>query len=737
MKKLSTLWLIVALVVVGVALYLLSLSTGHSRTFGQWHMWLIVANVIVAIGLLVVIAINIYRLIKAFRRSRTGARLTVRLVVLFTALALLPVGAVFYFSVQFINHGIDSWFTLNEGPALHDALTLSRKALASETGPYAGASAQAARMLSNRGPEPLGPALDRLRRELGASAVGVYTGTGKVVRASHAGTTSAPLMAPETGLAAKLASNGPRVKLFSHEGKGLYVRAFAPMQSASGTYRVFEAQYRVSSQATALARRVEAAYSRYQELQYMRGPLKASFTLTLSLVLLLSLLAAIWAAFFAARRVSEPVRELARAAQAVGHGDFKVRVTQKSRDEIGFLAQAFNDMTGHLAQARAEADRGQRALEGERTWLATVLGALSAGVITRDSQGDLRSINAAAARMLEIAPEDWVAKPLPELLQAHPEFAALFRRQPRDDEPLYDVQIQLADGERTLRAGYTELRSGDDSPSAGSVWIFEDVTEFIIAQRKAAWGEVARRLAHEIRNPLTPIQLAAERLRMKCLGALHGREADILDRGTTTIVSQVQAMLAMVDAFSAYAKSPPLKLESVDLDALVRETVELYRGRPSLQLSVQIAKGLEPVMADAARLRQILHNLIKNAIEAQEDESGPMRVAVSAAPAPDAPRAALLSVRDAGPGFSSKLLAHAFEPYVSGKPSGTGLGLALVRKLTEEHGGQVKIRNLAEGGAEVCVILPRRGASPDPQPLQTPSASGREATRVEDTHVSQ
>ncbi|MGH8272367.1 MAG: sensor histidine kinase, partial [Gammaproteobacteria bacterium] len=452
-------------------------------------------------------------------------------------------------------------------------------------------------------------------------------------------------------------------------------------------------------------------YSRYRELEYLRGPLKASFTLTLSLVLLLSLLAAVWAAFFAARRVAAPVQELAHAARAVGQGDFQVRVTQKSRDEIGFLAQAFNDMTQHLAETRAEADRGQLALESERAWLATVLGALSAGVITLDAAGKLRSINAAAARMLGVAPERWIGEPLAELLVGHREFAPLLRASVPDEGGLYDVRVQLPAGERTLRAGYTELPADGDAPSAGSVWVFEDVTEFILAQRESAWGEVARRLAHEIKNPLMPIQLAAERLRMKCLAVLQGREADILDRGTTTIIAQVKAMLAMVDAFSAYAKSPPLELAPVALDLLLREMNDLYGGRADLALSVETAPGLEPVSADAARLRQILHNLIKNAIEAQEDQPGRARILLSVAAAPGDPQSVALSVRDAGPGFAPKMLANAFEPYVSGKAKGTGLGLALVRKLAEEQGGGVTLANHPEGGAEVVVTLPRRRPS--------------------------
>jgi nitrogen fixation/metabolism regulation signal transduction histidine kinase len=708
MKRTSGVLLVAALVIVGAALYLLSLSTARSAAFGQWHLWLIIANVLVAIGLVIVIVLNIARLVRSFRRSRAGARLTTRLVVLFAALAILPVGAVFYFSVQFINRSIDSWFTLNVGSALNDALSLSRQSLASETGPYAGASAQAARMLAGRGPEPLAPALVRLRQELGASAIAVYDSSGAQLAASAAGTAAAPLAVPKAGFAAHLANKGAEVKLSSRGGNKLFVRAFAPIRAPDGAYRVFEAEYPVSGQSAALARRVEAAYSRYRELEYLRQPLKASFTLTLSLVLLLSLLAAVWAAFFAAQRVAAPVRDLARAARAVGHGDFKVRVAEKHRDEIGFLAQAFNDMTDHLARTRAEADRGQRALEAERAWLATVLGALSAGVVTRDGEGDLRSINAAAARMLNVEPERWIGAPHAELIAAHPEFAGLFKSEAATPGRLYDVRIPSPAGEHTLRAGHTELAGGAAAASAGSVWIFEDVTEFILAQREAAWGEVARRLAHEIKNPLTPIQLAAERLRMKCLAVLGGREADILDRGTTTIIAQVQAMLAMVDAFSSYAKSPPLAFAMVDLAALVREVTDLYRGRGDLDVQVETAPGLEPISADAARVRQILHNLIKNAIEAQDGRSARARVIINLMPAPGDPRVLMLAVRDAGPGFPPELLARAFEPYVSGKARGTGLGLALVKKLAEEQGGSASVHNHPGGGAEVRVTLPRR-----------------------------
>ncbi|MGH8126996.1 MAG: ATP-binding protein [Gammaproteobacteria bacterium] len=694
----------VVAVAIGASLYLLALSTGRSHAYGQWYLWLLIANVVAGFALLGVIAFNLWRLIRALRRPRTGARLTRRLVVLFTALAVLPVAVVFYFSVQFINHSIDSWFDVNVAHALKDSLVLSRQVLASQTGPYAGVSSQAARMLSERGPEPLGTALARLRTALGASRTAVFDSHGQVLATSGA-TASAPLPeSPPSDLATQLAQGGAQAGLYSVQGN-LYVRTFALLNASDGTYRVLETLYPVNNQSSALARRVESAYSRYQELSYLRQPLKLSFTLTLTLVLLLSLLAAVWAAFFAAERVAAPIQALVRATRAVAHGDFGVRVAEKSRDEIGVLARSFNNMTRGLAEARDATRRGQLALENERSWLASVLGALSAGVVTIDAAERIRSINTAAAGMLGIDSAAWEGRTLAELLATHPPFVALFDERTITARKTTDVRMRLAGEERVVRTAFSRLESFVGERMSGQIWVFEDVTEFVLAQREAAWGEVARRLAHEIKNPLTPIQLAAERLRLKCLPMLEGREADILDRSTATVIAQVHAMQAMVDAFSEYAKSPPLKLVPVEVGTLVRELSELYRDRSGLTLTVNAAANLLPVPADVVRLRQILHNLIKNAIEAQPESHARIWLEVEPSRAVDG---VALIVRDAGPGFNSEVLSRAFEPYVTTKHKGTGLGLAVVRKLAEEQGGSVALSNLEAGGAEVIVTLPRR-----------------------------
>lgn len=691
MRKLSTVaWACVA-VLVGACLYLLSLSTTHSLAFGRWQLWLIAANVAVALAITVLIGINLFKLRQGLHHEASGARLTRRLVALFSALSLLPVGAVFFFSIQFINHDIDSWFNPGVNTTLNDALILSRRALASQTGPYAGATAQAARMLAQRGPEPLGPEVKRLRSELGAVRVAVFTRAGQQVASAELSGKTASLPMAFSGRYPK----APVASLYVSRSGALFVLARAPMPDAvTGKYWL-ATMYPVGGATSALAKTVESGILQYRELSYLRTPLKASFTLTLTLVLLLSLLVAVWAAFLAANRVVNPIQSLLRATRAVTQGDFSVKVAEQSGDEIGFLARSFNRMTSGLAVARAETDRVQLALERERTWLASVFGALPNGIITLDSTERLLNVNAAAAAILDINSERWQNELLDTLLSERPDLAPVFSSERRGESR--DVEIRLSSGERTLRVGVTEVVDGE-SRRGGWVLVVEDVSEFLHAQRDAAWGEVARRLAHEIKNPLTPIQLAAERLLVKCFPE-SDEQRIMLERATTTIINQVQSMQTMVDAFSEYAKAPGLRLEAVDIRSVVREVAELYRARTDMVLTVRATDDLPRVRGDPARIRQILHNLIKNANEAQDEEEGVALVDIELNAPPIG--GVMLSVHDRGPGFAPSVLSRAFEPYVTTKHKGTGLGLALVRRFADEQGARIWLENRLGGGASV------------------------------------
>jgi nitrogen fixation/metabolism regulation signal transduction histidine kinase len=434
--------------------------------------------------------------------------------------------------------------------------------------------------------------------------------------------------------------------------------------------------------------------------------------LTLSLVLLLSLLFAVWTAFFLARRLVSPVSGLAEATRAVAEGDYGTQLPPAGNDELGFLVRSFNDMSRRIAQARDAAKRGQVQIEGQRAYLEAVLSRLSSGVLALDVEGRLRTSNQAAANILDVALDAVNGCTLAEIVARHPELAPMTERlaahvESGDAEWREELTLDTAEGRRSLMCSGAALPGGHGT--GGHVIVFDDVTALIQAQRDAAWGEVARRLAHEIRNPLTPIQLSAERIRKKYLDSLAPEEAEVLDRCTRTIIQQVDTMKSMVQAFSAYARPPRLVMVAVDVNELVSDVVELFRGadeRPSFVLDLQ--PDLPPLNCDVGRIRQLLNNLVRNAMEAGRTV-GRYGVTISTRKV-DGPggRMVEIQVRDDGPGFADQVLDQIFEPYVTTKPKGTGLGLPIVKKIVEEHSGRISARN-TDGGALVSVILPVGG----------------------------
>jgi nitrogen fixation/metabolism regulation signal transduction histidine kinase len=461
---------------------------------------------------------------------------------------------------------------------------------------------------------------------------------------------------------------------------------------------------------------VQTAYQQYGQLSYLREPLKATFVLTLSLVLLMALLAAVYGALYFSERLVRPVQDLIAGTRAVAKGDFDTRLLRASHDEVGFLVTSFNDMTKKLARAREETERSRAAVEAERAALAVILARLTSGVISLEPDLRVRVANQAAGSILGVDFTGSAGRPLAEIAAGEPmlaELHAVMQRHFEAGETEWREQVTLrADtGRRELVVACTALPG--DAGAQGLVLVFDEVTQLLQAQRQAAWGEVARRLAHEIRNPLTPIQLSAERMRRKLMRGLAASEAELLDRSTQTIVQQVEAMKQMVAAFSEYAKAPDMHVSEFDLGALVRQVSDLYHAQDS---RVAFGLSLDPkaalLEADPGRIRQLLNNLLTNSLEALDGTPNPVimietkRVGEQVA----------LTVVDNGPGFQGGLLEQAFDPYVTSKPKGTGLGLAIVRRIVEEHGGQVEVDNAPQGGARVRITLP---------------AAAREARRAE------
>jgi nitrogen fixation/metabolism regulation signal transduction histidine kinase len=428
---------------------------------------------------------------------------------------------------------------------------------------------------------------------------------------------------------------------------------------------------------------------------------------------LMSLIAAVYGAFFAAQRLVQPVQDLIAGTRAVAKGNYDTQPPLPSRDELGFLVTSFNDMTKRLGHAREETRRSQQAVEAERAGLAVILARLSTGVVSLRPDLTVRTANQAASAILGVDLEAAIGSPFDEsindgVLFVH--FLAVVKSRLSADQLDWREQIELPSesGKRVLMCACTALPN-DLGAVSGVVLVFDDITTLLQAQRDAAWGEVARRLAHEIKNPLTPIQLSAERMRRKFLGSMNEQDAHVLERATHTIVAQVEAMKQMVNAFSEYARAPDMHFASLDLNQLATEVVDLYRAQDSgVELKLVLNPNLPPITADRGRIRQILNNLLTNSLEALEGRPG-ARIEIETHVADDGPSrgpAAEIVITDNGPGFQRDLIGTVFDPYVTSKPKGTGLGLAIVKKIVEEHGGRIEADNPRSGGARVRITLP-------------------------------
>ena len=713
------------------AILFMAQTAQNSEQFSRLHPWILMINVaglVVLVGLLVT---KLAQLVRDWRGHVIGSRLKARMVWIFGVLATLPILLVYFFAVQFLNRGIDSWFNVEIRQSLDDALVLSRSALETRMREHLEATELVAEQIVTSGGQMPG-LLEIMRRQSGASEILVATDGGAIIAVSKG---LSPEVVPDEvpgEVLLQVRQGRPFVSLEPQAEGGYLVRAAVPITSTiPGRSRlVVQAIFPVAERLAALADTVQAAYQQFGEKDYLRRPLKASFILTLTVVLLLSLLAAWYGAIFTAQRLVQPIQDLVKGTRAVAQGDLDLRLPLTSHDEMGFLVHSFNDMTRRLRRAREDQQSAQQAAETERANLAIILARLSTGVVSLETDLRIRTANRAASLILGADLEDAVGRRFGEAAPPEGMFgqfteACRARLAGGEFEWREQFTFQTGTGRRVLMCACTPLPGEGDLPG-GYVLVFDDITVMLQAQREAAWGEVARRLAHEIKNPLTPIRLSAERMRHKLMPAMNERDAQLLDRGTETIVQQVEAMKEMVNAFSEYARAPRFEMSSVDLNQLVNEVAELYRAQLAgrgVRLRVHAEPGLERVVADAGRLRQLLHNLLTNAVEALEGQPDGEIDLTTRRTVHDGEAAVEISVEDNGPGFQRELIGQIFDPYLTTKARGTGLGLAIVRKIVEEHGGRVEADNRAAGGARVRIELPMnehaRGQSAQNEPRRT------------------
>lgn len=721
--KPSTRWGIALLTASAMGLVLafaISMLSQGELGYERHFVWLFWVNVGVAALLVIVLGVAAMRLLLRLRRGKFGSRLLLKLAAIFALVGVLPGALIYTVSYQFVSRTIAAWFDTRVDSALSAGLALGRGTLETFTGELDAKVRTAADRLSDNRRTVDVLSLEHLRDQLGVDEVSLVGANGQVLAAAGPGMSLAHERAPANLLRqARQTRSATQIEGLEDEEAALAtaplddepksrVRALALIPSASFSLAGDEERFVMLVRAlpravTHNALIVQAAYREYQQRNLAREGLRRMYIGTLTLSMVLAVFGAVLLAIVLGNQIAKPLLLLAEGVRQVARGDLRAKPVFASRDELGGLTRSFADMTEQLGSAREQAQRSMRQLEGARTRLQTILDNLTAGVIVFDRERRIDTVNPGATRITRAPLSAWVNRELRDVPGLADFATAVWQR--------FDLhQTSPEAGERDHWQDAFDLAVGDQGetltllvrgavlPGDVRLMVFDDITEVVSAQRSAAWAEVARRLAHEIKNPLTPIQLSAERLQHK-LEAKLGEPADqaMLNRSVATIVSQVQAMKQLVNEFRDYARLPAATMRALDLNALVAEVLALYgheidRGR----LQAECAPDLPAIHGDPTQLRQVVHNLVQNALDAVADrEDGHVELRTEVARHDDGrPRVVRLKVADNGPGFADKVLKRAFEPYITTKSKGTGLGLAVVKKIADEHGARVRIVNL-------------------------------------------
>jgi nitrogen fixation/metabolism regulation signal transduction histidine kinase len=703
--------LIFLCVVAGAALvYLMSEASSNTTFFTQNYRLLIGLGGGLALGLMALILYQLLVLRRKLRERVFGSKLTLRLMVVFALMALIPGGMVYAISFHFLQRSIESWFDVRVDESLKVGLNLAQGAMQNSLKELGEKAETMANALATS-PATEGSSLNRLREQHSIEEATLFTSRGRVIAQSSSDPVALLPDIPGANVLRQVRTQQRVTSIEDIPDRGLFLRVIVPVNvlTIADDIRALQVLQRVPPAIARDAKLIAAGYTDYQTLLLARVDLKRLFGLTLTLAMLLTLFSALALAFMLSEKLSAPLSALAEATRAIAKGDYSKLNPVKSRDEFGVLTQSFNTMTRQIADATDAMERNQQQLEDAKTYLETILSNLTSGVLTFDERLYVKTMNAAASEILSVPVGGFHGLKLPDWprhVQAAAPFAEIALRQfASSGMRQWEEQMEYrrADGQRTLLIRGTRLGTRGET---GYVVVFDDITHLIQAQRDAAWGEVARRLAHEIKNPLTPIQLSAERLQQKLHDKLPEHEADILKRATNTIVTHVGALKGMVDDFTQYAHASRMNARVVTLNDLVREVLVLYESM-GVSIEARLAEGLPQIYADPGMLRQVLHNLFQNAIDALTGMEGP-RILVTTTLGTGG---VLLTVRDNGTGIAEGVMGRIFEPYVTTKPKGTGLGLAIVKKIVDEHHGRILVENVKPHGATVSIVLPFRAAA--------------------------
>jgi len=716
-------WIISTIAALGAGLvlaFLLGVATNNPSLYERHYVWLFWVNVALAGTLVAVIVAAAVRMLWRVVRGRFGSRLLLKLAAIFALVGILPGVLIYAVSYQFVSRSIESWFDIKVEGALSAGLNLGRGTIDSIVADLGTKTRLAAERLGETAlsAEPL--ALERLREQLSAKEVSVVGNSGQTLLATASASASLmperiPLQTLRQARTQRVVSQAEGLEDDATAAANARVRAVALIPSSNFALgeqeRFLVVTQPIAPTLAANAIAVTTAYGEYQQRALARSGLRKMYIGTLTLALVLAVFGALLLAIALSNQLAQPLLLLAEGVAQVARGDFSSKAVFRSRDELGGLTRSFAEMTEQLSEARELVHRSVTQVEGARANLQTILDNLTAGVIVFDRSGAIDTVNPGATRIMRLPLSAYRGRRLDEVAGLGAFGQAVWQRfelhaaSPEAGERDHwqdSFELQIAGPPNRERDSITLLVRGAAMPQGARLMVFDDITELVSAQRVEAWSEVARRLAHEIKNPLTPIQLSAERLQLKLGAKLDGADRSMLERSVSTIVNQVQAMKALVNEFRDYARLPASSFDSIDVNALVVEVLGLYGGAQEAgRLHAELAPGLPEIVGDGPQLRQVIHNLVQNALDAIAEQADGRVLVVTEATRNEGgeARAVRLVVVDNGPGFPEKVLKRAFEPYVTTKKKGTGLGLAVVKKIADEHGARVRIANLGSAAS--------------------------------------
>ena len=713
-----------------VLVFLLAQATNNQELYERHYARLFGVNVVVAVGLALVILWGVYRLTARLRKGKFGSRLLIKLAAIFGLVGVLPGLLIYTVSYQFVARSIESWFDVKVEGALDSGLTLARTSLDTQARDFGNQLKAASAVLADAPDTLAALPLEQIRAQLGATDANLWSSSGRLIASAGQSRFELTPERPSAQLLRNLRTHGVSTLIEGLDDAGnvqapsagqARIRALVLVNSRSvglvGEQRLLQAVQPLPSALVSDALAVQEANREYQERALGRDGLRRMYIGTLTLTLFLAVFSAVLLAVMLGKQLATPLLMIADGVRQVAAGDLTPKLVLQGRDELVGLTRSFADMTQQLAEARATADTSMREAVAARSNLQTIRDNLTAGVIVLDAKGEIQSSNPGATRVLRMPLAAFTGRALgslPGLETFASEVQAQFalfegvRQEHGLDHWQQSFELYGHGGGGVATEAIALLARGAALPDGLRLLVFDDITEIVSAQRSQAWGEVARRLAHEIKNPLTPIQLSAERLERRLTDKLHD-EADraVLAKAVRTIVDQVDAMQRLVNEFRDYARLPSADLKSVDLNELINEVLHLYgsnvdgarAGLPCLRFEPD---GQNPrILGDRQQLRQVIHNLVQNALDATEGcerPSGEATEVLIRTQWNEASHRVRMSVIDGGHGFSDVILKRVFEPYVTTKSKGTGLGLAVVKKIAEEHGARIDVSNRLQDG---------------------------------------